>query len=70
MTSSSEGLAVAVAVVTAGLLNPIKLPGETGTAFVVVVDLLMGCTTAILSFVVAGMSQAAANPSAAQASRA
>ena len=62
------GLAIAVATVAPGLLNPIKLFGETGTAFVVVLDVLMGCTTAILSFVVAGMSQAAANRSAALAS--
>ncbi|MBV9577661.1 MAG: hypothetical protein JO057_03620, partial [Chloroflexi bacterium] len=55
------GLAIAVATVAPGLLNPIKLFGETGAAFVVLLDLLMGCTTAILSFVVAGMSQAAAS---------
>src|SRR5262249_13583473 len=42
-------LAITVALVTAGLLNPIKLAGEDGVAFVVAIDLLMAATSSILS---------------------
>jgi hypothetical protein len=50
-----------------GLVNWIKLTGDAGGAFVVTVDVLMAWPAAILSFVVAGLSQSAANQSAAPA---
>ncbi|MBV9597673.1 MAG: hypothetical protein JOZ87_12505, partial [Chloroflexi bacterium] len=56
------GLALTVIVTLPGLLNWIKQTGADGTAFVTLVDVLMAFPAAILSFVVAGLSQAAASP--------
>ncbi len=53
------GLAVNVAFTLPGLVTPVKLTGAPGAAFVSIVDALMAWTSAILSFVVAGPSQAA-----------
>ena len=55
------GLALTVILTVPGLVNWIKLGGIKGAAFVTLVDLLMAFPAAILSFVVAGLSQAAAD---------
>jgi hypothetical protein len=48
-----------VALATAGIVNPIKLGGVEGSAFVAVLDVLMASVSGILSFALAGLDQSA-----------